>query len=297
MFVPLISKRSPSLARRKGGGKSGGGKSSSGKSSSGSGSASSKGKSSSVSTSTGSRTATTYGGGGGKATTIGSGQSFAGRTEGGGTRGQVYGTWQYGSGYPSLSGSSVTGRGFPFYYWPIVWDESSSHEPDLNTTAEYGSPNNASRPGGPLMAASFQSNSTGTIFRILADNETVAALADVIRSNCSSYMGPNQPPNNGTAFSAGDSPFPEQVVQYYRASSASLSIDDYNTTGLNTTTIPALPAGVDMTLLMCLNYTIGAAIPLISYTTKNRHIADIVIGSVVFGLAVIVGLLKVCCDG
>ena len=27
----------------------------------------------------------------------------------------------YGSGYPGLGGRGVTGRGFPFYFWPIAW--------------------------------------------------------------------------------------------------------------------------------------------------------------------------------
>ncbi len=27
----------------------------------------------------------------------------------------------YGSGYPGTVGRGVAGRGFPFYYWPLVW--------------------------------------------------------------------------------------------------------------------------------------------------------------------------------
>lgn len=27
----------------------------------------------------------------------------------------------YGSGYPGAAGRGVVGRGFPFYFWPIVW--------------------------------------------------------------------------------------------------------------------------------------------------------------------------------
>ena len=27
----------------------------------------------------------------------------------------------YGSGYPSITGRGVTGRGFPFVFWPLAW--------------------------------------------------------------------------------------------------------------------------------------------------------------------------------
>lgn len=27
----------------------------------------------------------------------------------------------YGSGYPGIAGAGVAGRGFPFYFWPLVW--------------------------------------------------------------------------------------------------------------------------------------------------------------------------------
>jgi hypothetical protein len=27
----------------------------------------------------------------------------------------------YGSGYPGISGRGVSSRGFPFYFWPVVW--------------------------------------------------------------------------------------------------------------------------------------------------------------------------------
>ena len=85
----------------RGGGSRGGGGSSGeiGGSGSGSGSGSSSTREKPVPLSCGSATggrttATAYGKGGGKVTTIPAGQLFAGRTEGGGTRAQVYGTRQ-----------------------------------------------------------------------------------------------------------------------------------------------------------------------------------------------------------
>ncbi|KAG6899917.1 hypothetical protein C0995_004657 [Termitomyces sp. Mi166 len=134
MFVPLITPREPSkrLFRRKGGGGGGGrGGSSGGKGSSGKGSgSSSSGKGSSGSSSktspsisSGGKTisAKSYGTGGGTPAAIPAGQLFAGRMAGGGTRGQVFGTRTYGSGYPGITGAGVSNRGFPFYFWPVVW--------------------------------------------------------------------------------------------------------------------------------------------------------------------------------
>ncbi|KIM48790.1 hypothetical protein M413DRAFT_86133 [Hebeloma cylindrosporum] len=97
MFVPFFSKRS--LARRKGGGgggrggggSSGGGGGGKGSGGSGSGGGGAAGRSSPISSSGSSKSATSYGSGGGKASTIPSGQLFAGRTSGGGTRSEVYG--------------------------------------------------------------------------------------------------------------------------------------------------------------------------------------------------------------
>lgn len=166
MFVPFITSRnSQPVYRRKGGGGKGGGKggssgSDSGGSSGSSGSSGSKGGSSGttssstgkgavnkpVSGSTGgtSRTSSAYGSGGGSAVTIPSGQLFAGRSSGGGTRSQVYGTRHvsppfptvciiihirdnfrtYGSGYPGVNNRGVGGLGFPFIFWPIIWGGS-----------------------------------------------------------------------------------------------------------------------------------------------------------------------------
>lgn len=61
-------------------------------------------------------------------------------------------------------------------------------------------------------------------------------------------------------------PQPESTIQYYRASSVSLTLNGYNNSaafepeGAKDT---PLPSSVDTTLLNCLNLTIGAATPLI----------------------------------
>ena len=115
MFIPFVTSRPKSkrIERRKGGG--GGGKSSGSSSTGGSGSSTSSSKSGSGTTSSGSGTSTSgsgktttvplststaggkssasaYGSGGGSTIVIPSGQLFAGRSAGGGSRSQVLGT-------------------------------------------------------------------------------------------------------------------------------------------------------------------------------------------------------------
>ncbi|KAJ7702681.1 hypothetical protein B0H17DRAFT_1157389 [Mycena rosella] len=285
MFVPFLSKPR-SLSRRRGGGKSGGSTSAGGKTgSSSSSSSSSAGKSGSGSTGSSSsskggsstpikstpiksggsgRTITGYNNGGGKVSSIPVGQLFAGRSQGGATRSQVWGTRAYGSGYPGVYTRGVSGRGFPFYFWPLAWGTGLGF--GANTaylhSDEYGQPDNSSRPGGPQATAAFSSNTTGTTFRLVADNATTTFLAAAATANCSSFLAPVPTPALGNA-----SVQPEQVVQYYRASSAALALDGYNNSAVsapeNATADTPLPAGIDTSLLECLNATIGQAVPLV----------------------------------
>ncbi|KAF8809092.1 hypothetical protein BYT27DRAFT_7094897 [Phlegmacium glaucopus] len=275
MYFPFITKRYDTydqrLYRRKGGGKGGGGKSGgSGGESSGSGGKSSAGKSSTPITTAGtSRSATAYGAGGGRALAIPSGQLFAGRLAGGGTRDQVYGNRVYGSGYPGIVGRGTAGRGFPFIFWPLAWGGvgffgTSAY---LHTT-EYGRFDNTSRPGGIMMTAAFTSSSQNTTtFRIVADNTTVSSLILNIVANCSSDIASPSTITSSTFNDSLGSPKPEQTVQYYRASTVALTLDGYNNTGAledDGTPDTPLPTNIDTNLLNCLNATIGEAVPLIS---------------------------------
>ncbi|KAK6974988.1 hypothetical protein R3P38DRAFT_3335295 [Favolaschia claudopus] len=167
---------------------------------------------------------------------------------GGSTRGQVYGTGIYGSGYPGFHTRGVEGRWFPFYFWPLVWGPGPSYSAYLRTD-EYGQPSSTSRPGGVMTEAVFQSSGTGTIFRLVAHSGATAPS-----------------PFNGNTVHA------EQVVQYYRASSVALTLDTYNDTAIflpeNSTSQTPLPAGVDQNLLTCLNLTIGQAVPLVDVVSN-----------------------------
>ncbi|KAJ4481699.1 hypothetical protein C8J55DRAFT_60515 [Lentinula edodes] len=110
---------SSSSSSGKGSSSSSGGKGSSGStpskgSSSSAGSSLTGTKGSTASTSStiygSSRSITPYSNGVTKIITIPSGQLFAGRSAGGATRDQIYGTKTYGSGYPGVSGRGVASR-------------------------------------------------------------------------------------------------------------------------------------------------------------------------------------------
>lgn len=279
MYVPFFtssrkSKRSiNTLERRKGGGGKGGAKGGGGGGGS-SGGGSSGGKASSVplsgsSKSTGGKSsASAYGNGGGKSSTIPSGQPFAGRVQGGGSRNNVYGSSTYGSGYPigsSALGYGVAGAGFPFFFWPVVWGGGLGYGGAYLYNHDYGNSDNPDRPGGPMVLATFNSPTSNSTFRLLADNSTATSLIQSVDSSCT--LGPSStftvPYNPNDTFA----PRPEEAVQYYRASSVVLSLDGYNDTTVlqeNPTgpDVP-LPGWVDSTTLDCLNQTIGAAVPLI----------------------------------
>jgi len=207
---------------------------------------------------------------------IPSGQLFSGRSEGGGTRTQVFGTRTFGSGYPAIPGRGVANRGFPFFFWPLSFGFGfGSTGAYLNSDSEYGHADNSSRPGGVMTTASFQSSgSNGTVFRVLADMTTTTDLIDDIMANCSTFLTNASISAAGSPSTYNDTsttslPQPEQIVQYYRASSIGLSIDGYNNTAIfaaeGTPDIP-LPSGIDATTLDCLNQTIGLAAPLIGGT-------------------------------
>ncbi|KAI9569797.1 hypothetical protein HD554DRAFT_2087454 [Boletus coccyginus] len=268
IFVSLFGNRSGSshLDRRKGGG----GTSTTSKSGSGSSSA---GKTSTVplstSTASGKTSATAYGSGGGSTIIIPAGQLFAGRSAGGGTRSEVVGTRTYGSGYPGITGRGVSNRGFPFWFWPVVWNGPGAPAGSYLRAPEYGDSYNTSRVGGSMAEATFTSNSTNTIFHVLSDNATVSSLISSIDANCSSSLSSSSS-TSPQAFnaSAPDAPQPEQAIEYYRASSIVLTLDGYNNSATlssdtNATDSP-LQSGIDTTLLDCLNQTIGLSALLIS---------------------------------
>ncbi|PIL23009.1 hypothetical protein GSI_14316 [Ganoderma sinense ZZ0214-1] len=278
-WAGLLHARSP-LPEPKGGGGGHGGSRGSSKSSKGSSTKStpavgSRGATVPISGTTfgsGKTTSTAYGSGGVKVTTIPQDQPFAGRTYGGATRGEIYGTSVYGSGYPGVFGSGVAGGNFPYIYPPVVWVDYGYGPPYLYSAHEYGEPRNTNRTGGPEMQAAFSSPSSNSTFHIIADNSTIVSLIGSIRANCSGKFSDNSSSASPAPYgsSATSDPRPEGAIQYYRASSVVLTLDGYNNTvalssdpNANTKAVP-LPPNVDLQLLGCLNSTIGEAVPLIN---------------------------------
>lgn len=143
---------------------------------------------------------------------------------------------------------------------------------------QYGDSSNPDRPGGPMVEATFTSPTSNSTFHLLSDNSTVTSLIGSVSASCS--LGANSTtspiPYNSNS-TVGSQPHPEQIVQYYRASSVVLSLDGYNDTSVlsDNQTAPdvPLPSWVDRTTLDCLNSTIGQAVPLINDGVSNVRFA------------------------
>ncbi|KAH7086644.1 hypothetical protein BKA62DRAFT_752190 [Auriculariales sp. MPI-PUGE-AT-0066] len=238
-----------------------------------SGTKSSSSKGPTISSGGGSKKTSTYGSGNSKVTTIPAGQMYSGRQTGGGTRTAIYGTPMYGSGYPvgyypgGTYHHGVVGRGFPFFFWPLVWGTTAGLGAGYIWAAlsDYGTPSNGSRPGGPEMQMRIESPNTAQVYHIIADRDTVTALVDPLQTSCTNIN--NKPilpiPFDGST----GQPMPEMTIQYYRASSVALTLNGYNNSAVFTDdeSVPAspLPSGIDQAFLACVNTTIGQAVPLV----------------------------------
>ncbi|KAI6150162.1 hypothetical protein EDD17DRAFT_1765973 [Pisolithus thermaeus] len=227
--------------------------------------------SSSSSISLGKSSATAYGDGGGDSIVIPDGEPFVGRSAGGGTRDQIFGSKTYGSGYPGITGCGVSGRGFPFWFWPVVWSDAAAEiQPCLNGS-EYGDAYNTSRFGGPLMEATFISNSSSssTTFHVLSDNSTVTSLIQSVDANCSHYL----------SSSSSSSPIPFNRRAH---------VDGYNnsatfSSNTNVTDSP-LPSNMDTNLSVCLNQTIALAVPLVDEAFPSSFVAHPLVSVAVLGV-------------
>ena len=174
---------------------------------------------------------------------------------------------------------------------------------------QYLNVNDTERPGGNLVSAIIQPswNTSSVTYRILGDNSSVTAVFEALVANCSVA-------NSSSAIeaytpSANTWPLPEQIIQYYRSSSFSLSLDGYNNSASLVSNMPAnnntaplplsqdtpLPAGLNDTFLVCVNTTIGASVPLedvVSHKLTGQQIAEIV-GLSIQGLIILLGII--CC--
>jgi hypothetical protein len=169
-----------------------------------------------------------------------------------------------------VGGRGTAGLGFPFIFWPLSFGALgfAGSYAYLNGNNEYGRPDDETRPGGPQTVAIIPSANSGsnTTFRFLTDRDSVEAMKPILAERCGTYIQNKDSiaseRYNGSTVTP---PRPEQVVQYYRASTAALALDGYNNTAIfeaEGTPDVSLPAGIDNDLLTCLNNTIGEAIPL-----------------------------------
>ncbi|KLO06146.1 hypothetical protein SCHPADRAFT_946334 [Schizopora paradoxa] len=238
-------------------------------------------------------TASPYSDGGGKWFKLNTGR-FSGRMSGGGKRQNVYGTRTFGSGYPyGGSGYYLSSRPFPYGFYPIFIQEGYYGDD------EYSDSNSTDRPGGNLVAAIVQPsyNTSSVTYRIVGDNSSISAVYAALVANCSVANSSNciyafTPSSNSNASMW---PLPEQVIQWYRASSFALSLDGYNNTAALASNQPPsnsstdytrlpdtpLPDGLNTTFLSCVNYTVGESVPLLDGPThlSALDIVQIVIWS------------------
>ncbi|KDQ56798.1 hypothetical protein JAAARDRAFT_70481 [Jaapia argillacea MUCL 33604] len=219
------------------------------------------------------KTVSAYSAGGGKRFTLGSTSPFSGRLAGGGTRAQVYGNSRYGSGYPYGGyGTYINNRPLPYVFYPVPI------YPHYYGSDTYENYNATQRPGGNLTVAILRAPSfpnTTEVYRIVGDQLSVSAVLAAVVSDCKVQN------TTLSLFNASDGtgawPLPEQIVQWYRASSFGLSLDSYNNSAALPSNMPTsntslplplsddtpLPSGLNHTYLTCLNTTIGASVPLV----------------------------------
>lgn len=223
-------------------------------------------------------------------------------------QGSVYGNSRFGSGYPyGAGGSFVDGRALPFFFFPIPLELNyyggnevrhlrhmiyASKETADWLCSQYLYVNDTERPGGNLTAAIIQPsfNASSITYRIVGDNASVTAVYAALVANCSvanstSALYTFWP--NATTY-----PFPEQAVQYYRASSFALTLDSYNNSAALAANMPAsnttaslplsddspLPAGLNGTFLECINSTIGGSVPLADPPAGRHFSSDQIFG-------------------
>jgi hypothetical protein len=226
----------------------------------------------------------------------------------------MYGTRAYGSGYPyggDGSTTSVAGRPFPFGVWPISWGPNY-----IGGGEYYGEDLDMIRPGGPVGVVRIGTKNRSRwpnmtddeVCEMIGDKESLAFMITDLINVCA--ITPQWPRKfDPTAL---NSIKPENVIQYYRASSFALAFSSYNNTfalpSSNPTTtqrfdqsVPLPSLVVDSSFLHCVNDTIKASLPIQdSYERPKKgltggELAGIVIGCVV-GVIIFYAFSRRLCD-
>ncbi|KIM27317.1 hypothetical protein M408DRAFT_49405, partial [Serendipita vermifera MAFF 305830] len=225
-----------------------------------------------------------------------SGHPFAGRYVGSGDRSTIYGSRLYGSGYPSSytdnGGEAVQGRGFPYGTWPISWGTYRGGEEHTSSTLD------VLRPGGPLVLVSLSSNPnnwpnipTTEVYQLVGDRDLGMFMMSDLADWCHAKPQWPQAFSPTASGNATTQPKPENVIQYYRASSFALTFAEYNNTAAlgaaasSTASVPLPDLIVNSSFLACINDTIAVAQPILDWPRNSDSkglsagaIAGIVIG-------------------
>jgi hypothetical protein len=241
------------------------------------------------------------GGGGGSQQTIPSTAvgPFAGRKYGGGDRKTIYGTRQYGSGYPygAANASTIAGRPFPYGTWPISFGAYLGGQEVVGPNVD------TMRPGGPLVTAQIGSTNTqkwpglsaAEVYTMIGDRDSVLAMVGYLVSECEAT------PQWPTLFNASNPSIqPGNVIQYYRASSFALAYSGYNnsfalnnaSTSLSLSQSSPLPSNISSSaFLKCLNSTIGVNVPIISSQDHETNLSTGALAGLFVGIIVGIPLL------
>lgn len=230
--------------------------------------------------------------GGGEWWTIGSDSShpFVGRDFGGGKRDDIRGTRAYGSGYPygNKDASTISGRPFPFGFWPLYWDQ------DFMGCDEYGPQFDVMRPGGQLVTIPLKSTTQwwevaeNEVYYAIGDRDSVLSLMISLVTKC--HVTPTWP-SKFDPTSPNSTIKIENVIRYYRASSFSLASPGYNNTFARTANATAtdsestpLPSFINSSsFYKCLDATTKAALAIVNKPhDKTAHIRWVM--TIVFGV-------------
>ncbi|CCA71844.1 hypothetical protein PIIN_05779 [Serendipita indica DSM 11827] len=253
-----------------------------------------------------------WGGGGGPRHKIPSqplSNPFGGREYGGGDRRTIYGTRAYGSGYPygADNANSVAGRPFPYGVWPISWGASYLGGGEYFSTTNVNNQQldlDFIRPGGPVGVVKLAPDTSrwngingDEVYEMIGDRESLLFMMADLVDWC--HVQPQfirrfdpSPPSNA---SSSSQPRPENVIQYYRASSFAISYAGYNnsfalgspnpTTSQSFADSSPLPSSIaNSQFLRCINSTIAIALPIAdAKDAKEKGLSTGAIIGIIFG--------------
>ena len=212
-----------------------------------------------------------WGDGGGKIWTIAndSYHPFPHRDFGGGRRTDIRGTNMFGSGYPygAWNTTSIARRSFPFGAWPLYWG-------DFMDSEEVGPQRDGIRPGGHISIVPLRAkmdNSQDEVYYAVGDSQSLLFTLISYVTWCQASPAWPTPfdPNSSNATVK-----PENVLQYYRASSFALASPSYNNSNSrNASYHPTgewIPENIKTSpFWQCLDSTTASALPIMNPPPKT----------------------------